>query len=108
LIRFLTERPRHTRQEIPIQSVARLLVAAYLIEAGIVLVIAPWTQYWAHNYFGLLWPWLGNLMASAYVRGGVSGVGLITMAVGVRQLLAHMFARDSEPTMPTDSGAPSS
>jgi len=73
-----------------------------------VLVIGPWTQYWAHNYFGLLWPWLGNLMGSAYVRGGVSGIGLITMAAGVRQLVARMFASGTEPTTPADPGAPSS
>lgn len=89
-----------------ISSVARLLVAAYLIEAGLVLVIAPWTQFWAHNYFGLSWPWLGDLMGSAYVRGAVSGVGLITIAAGVRQLIARMFARGVDPAPPPESGPP--
>ena len=72
------------------------------------LVIAPWTPLWTHNYFGLLWPWLGHLMGSAYVRGAVSGVGLITIAAGVRDLIAGMFARRSEPTSPLDPGGPPS
>jgi hypothetical protein len=73
-----------------------------------VLVIAPWTPFWVHNYFGAVWPWLGDLMASAYVRGGVTGVGLITIAAGVRDLLARIFARSSDPTSPLDPGPPPS
>jgi len=91
---------------LPIQVVARLLVAAYLIEAGLVLVIAPWTQFWTHNYFGLLWPWLGDLMGSAYVRGAVSGVGLITIAAGLRDLFVRFVARSVEPPSPPNPGVP--
>jgi hypothetical protein len=75
--------------------VARLLVATYLIYAGLMLAIAPWTQFWVHNYFGQAWPWLGALMGSAYVRGGVTGVGLITMATGVRDLAGRLRARSA-------------
>lgn len=68
------------------------------------LVIAPWTtQFWTHNYFGQLWPWLGDLMANAYVRGGVTGVGLITIVTGLRDLAGRLRAGGADATTPPDS-----
>ena len=68
-------------------------MAAYLVEAGVLLVIAPWTVAWQHNYFGSLFPPLGTLMVNEFVRGGVSGVGLITVVAGLRDLTSAIFAR---------------
>jgi hypothetical protein len=85
--------------------VRRLLFAAYLIEAGLLLIIVPWTASWHQNYFGLLLPALGEIMANEYVRGAVSGVGLITAFAGVRDLAAAIAARQArrseEPSVPT-------
>ena len=72
------------------------------------LAIAPWTQLWSHNYFGQLWPWLGELMASAYVRGGVTGVGLITIATGLRDLAGRLRAPGTDTPPPPDSTPTSS
>jgi len=69
-----------------------------------VLAIAPWTQFWVHNYFGQAWPWLGALMGSAYVRGGVTGVGLITMAAGLRDLAGRLSAGGA--STPPDATSP--
>jgi hypothetical protein len=68
-------------------------MAAYLIEAGLVLAVAPWTPFWERNYFAHLWPAIGMMMANAYVQGAVTGIGLITMTAGVRDLLAAIFGR---------------
>ena len=80
--------------------VRRLLVAAYLVEAGLLLVIAPWTASWDHNYFGMLVPALGNIMINQFVRGGVSGIGLITAVSGLRDLTAAIFARQADRPRP--------
>lgn len=68
-----------------------MLIAAYLVEAGLFLTISPWTQFWAHNYFALAYPVVGSLMSSPYVRGGVTGVGLVTVIAGLRDL-AYVLA----------------
>jgi hypothetical protein len=85
-----------------------LLVASYLVEAGLLLVIAPWTGSWQHNYFGSLLPWLGQLMVNEFVRGAVSGVGVITASAGLRDLTAAIFARHAERRRPPEptSGMP--
>jgi len=70
-----------------------LLVAAYLIEAGILLIVAPWTRWWQHNVFVDVAPMIAEVMANRFVRGGVSGIGLITLLGGLRDLAAAFFAR---------------
>lgn len=75
--------------------IRRLLLAAYLIEAGLVLIVVPWTASWQHNYFGAVLPPLGQVMTNPFVRGGISGVGIITIAAGLRDLAAALFARRS-------------
>lgn len=64
-----------------------------MLEAGLLLVLAPWTQLWERNYFGDLWPWLDVIMENMYARGAVSGVGLITAWVGLRDLIAAVMGR---------------
>lgn len=93
---------RHSRES-PIHHVLRWLIAAYLIEAGLVLTVWPWTAFLERNYFALAWPMLGQIMESAYFRGAVTGVGLVTMAAGVRDLAAAIVGRraaaDETPTL---------
>ena len=75
--------------------VTRLLIAAYLLEAGVLLIIAPWSpSFWDRNRFGDL-PVIAGLMESDYVRGAVSGVGVLTALAGVRDLFALIFGRSS-------------
>ena len=74
--------------------VTRLLIAAYLIEAGVFLVLAPWWGgFWERNSIAAAMPAVGRLMANDYVRGAVSGVGVVTALVGLWDLLMLLFVR---------------
>ena len=77
-------------------------MAAYLVEAGLVLTIAPWTIFWERNYFAHMFVPIGAWMSSAFVKGGVTGIGLVTAFAGLRDLsgaiLARSAASDSPPT----------
>ena len=57
--------------------------------------MAPWTASWQHNYFGTRLLWLGDWMSNQFVRGAVSGVGLVTSVAGLRDLSAAIIARHS-------------
>lgn len=81
------------RREIAIRFVSRLLVAAYLVEAGLLLVLAPWTTLWERNFFAAAVPALGDWMANEFVRGGVTGVGVVTAIAGLRDLTGAFLAR---------------
>lgn len=72
------------------------------MEAGLVLTIAPWSQFWTQNYFAHTIAWLGVWMANAFVRGAVTGVGIVTTVAGLRDLSGVILARSaaSEPSQP--------
>ena len=57
--------------------------------------MAPWITSWQQNYFGARFAVLGGWMGNEFVRGAISGVGLITAAAGVRDLASTIFDRRS-------------
>jgi len=69
-----------------------LFFALYCIEAGVFFTIVPWTRVWTVN------PWLHHSMAIAvwadnpFVRGFISGFGVVHIMIGVRYIIA--FARE--------------
>ena len=81
---------------------SRLSVIFYIIlclEIGIVLTILPWVPHgwmglsdWGNNYFLLFAAnktgyGLQRLVSSGWVRGAVSGVGLLNIAMGIWELI---------------------
>jgi hypothetical protein len=67
----------------------------YLVEAGLLLVISPWTVMWQRNYFTDLLPWLGPIMETAGVRSVVVGTGIVTAIAGMSDLRAVLFSRST-------------
>lgn len=67
------------------------LVAFILIclETGALLVYLPWKESWGNNYFliavaeKLRWPGLINFVLSGYVRGAITGLGLVNIMLGI-------------------------
>jgi hypothetical protein len=65
----------------------RLVVAAFFFEAGLVLLILPWSGFWDRN---LLFEWsqtLFELTRNAYIRGAVSGLGFLNLWIGVIEVI---------------------
>jgi ribosomal protein S18 acetylase RimI-like enzyme len=81
------------RREADISLFTRLLFAAYFLEAGLILVIAPWTNFWNVNVFIERYPSVQEILASPFIRGAVSGVGGITTLAGVAELATAIVAR---------------
>jgi hypothetical protein len=62
-----------------------------LLEAGLLLVLVPWSAFWDRNYFSETLPWLRQLMANGFVRGAVSGLGVLNLIAAIGELV-DMFA----------------
>lgn len=92
--------------ELAIRFVTRLLVAAYLVEAGLLLILAPWTSFWDRNVFASAVPWIADWMSSRFVRGGVTGIGFVTTIAGLRDLTLLILTRPSARARATDSTSP--
>ena len=69
-----------------------LFFALYCLEAGLFFTVAPWTRLWTENpllHSLALAPWANN----PFVRGFVSGLGVIHLIVGTRDLIRVFRAR---------------
>ena len=78
----------------------RLLQIVFFFEVGFVLALVPWSAYWDRNYFADTLPWLGAIITNDFVRGGVTGLGLVNLAVGTMELISVFVARrDEEPVL---------
>ena len=63
------------------------MFAAYFLEAGFVLIVAPWkTAFWDRNFFIERLPLLETLLSNVFVRGAVSGIGCLTTLAGLAEL----------------------
>ena len=59
---------------------------ALLLESGLLLVLIPWSAFWDRNYFVGWSPAIGALLTSNYLRGAVTGLGLINVWAAVGEL----------------------
>ena len=49
-----------------------------------------WPAFWERNYFVLTWPLLRTFLLNNFVRGAVSGLGVVNLFAGVAEL-AYLF-----------------
>jgi hypothetical protein len=79
----------------------RLLLVAYFIEVGLLLVLVPWSPFWERNYFLTAFPALQDIVRNNYLRGGVSGLGVVNLLMGFNELASVLLARRRLETMET-------
>jgi hypothetical protein len=68
------------------------LIVALLLEAGLLLILIPWSTFWDRNYFGEAVPSLHAVLTNNFVRGGVSGLGLVNVLAALGEL-SDLFLR---------------
>jgi hypothetical protein len=79
----------------------RLLLVAYFIEVGLLLVLVPWSPFWERNYFVAAYPAIHEFISNHYVRGAVSGLGVVNLLLGFNELASVLMARRRMETMET-------
>jgi hypothetical protein len=82
--------------EADITALTRLIFAAYFLEAGLILIVAPWSAFWDHNILAAWYPPAAALITNAFVRGAVTGIGLITAVAGLIELAGVFGLRRRE------------
>ena len=66
----------------------RLLAVAFILfcfEIGLFLVFVPWSNLWEHNALLIYLP-VRALLLNNFVRGAVSGLGVIDLFLGFGEL----------------------
>ena len=77
---------------------------ALYVEVGLLLVVLPWSAFWEHNYFVYAWPALRPVLINLFLRGAVSGLGVVNLFAGFAEL-APVFAVGSSPDAPVGDRA---
>jgi hypothetical protein len=57
----------------------RVVLLLLWLELGLMLILVPWSDMWEINYFLYQYPALGLIMKNPYLRGAVSGLGLMNV-----------------------------
>jgi hypothetical protein len=76
--------------------VRRLVQIVFFFEVGFVLTIVPWSTYWDRNYFADVLPALHAVITNNFIRGAVTGLGLVNVWMGIVELLSVFIARRDE------------
>ena len=74
--------------EVHILSLRRMLLAVFFLEIGALLIVVPWTSFWDQNVFIESSSLLQRMFNNHFVRGAVSGLGVINLGVAVLEIVS--------------------
>ena len=74
----------------------RLFIVAFFFEIGFALVVVPWSAFWDRNYFAEAVPAIHAFITNNFVRGAVSGLGVINLIAGLGELISILLARNTD------------
>jgi hypothetical protein len=71
-----------------------LIFIVFCMELGMFLVIFPWSEFWDRGFFSSLGPDLRAYWDNAYLRGAVSGLGIVNVYISLMEIFRlRRFAR---------------
>lgn len=75
-------------------KMSAVLFITFCLEIGFFLLVFPWTEAWENNYFSSLIPEWHKWWDNMYLRGAVSGVGVVNLYISfIEMFRLRRFAR---------------
>jgi hypothetical protein len=75
-------------------KVSSVVFITFCLEMGLFLLIFPWTEAWDGNYFSGVFPNIKPYWDNLYVRGAVSGMGVVNLYISLVEIFRlRRFAR---------------
>ncbi len=72
-----------------LQRLWLVVLVLFCLEIGILLTVLPWTKLWTDNSLLMGFPALKQFFSNNFVRGLVSGLGLIDIWMGVAEAVTY-------------------
>jgi len=66
-----------------------MVFVLFCLEIGIILTVAPWTQFWTTNSLLLGYPRVREFFAYPFVRGLISGVGVTDIWLAIAEAIQY-------------------
>jgi hypothetical protein len=63
--------------------ILRVLLLLVWMEVGCTLIVIPWSEIWDTNYFLYRYPEIGVFVKNSYLRGAVSGLGVMNILFAI-------------------------
>src|SRR5512133_3742093 len=71
------------RSAVWLHRICLVIFVIFCIELGMLLAVLPWTPVWVNNGLVASYPLLKSLLHGNFVRGLVTGFGLIDIWIGI-------------------------
>ncbi len=81
--------PKPTRSQVWMYRVWVVVFVLFCLEVGIVLMVGPWTHAWTENSLSASFPAIQEFLMNDFVRGAVSGLGLIDFWIGISRAISY-------------------
>ncbi len=82
----------------------RLFLVALFLEIGLLLIVIPWwSALWEQNYFAQAVPAVQAVTSNYYLRGAITGLGLVNVYLGLTELVSVLTSRSSPPSPTLDA-----
>ncbi len=78
--------------------VIRVLFIVYFLEAGMFLVMAPWSRFWNSRLLSSAPDWIASVLASPFSRGFITGLGLLHVAAAITDI--ELWRRENAQRVP--------
>lgn len=72
-----------------IDRMALVIRVVFYIELGMLLAVLPWTRLWTDNGLATSLPKLREILQMNFVRGVVTGVGLVDVWIGIWEAVRY-------------------
>jgi hypothetical protein len=63
-----------------------IVFIAFCLELGLFLLVFPWSPLWDRNFFSALAPVWRQYWDNAYLRGAVSGLGVLNVYISLAEI----------------------
>ncbi len=87
--------PPPKRRRVWAQRVWLVVFVLFCLEVGIILVWCPWTKIWSENSILLSYPTLRGFLMLSFVRGAISGLGLVNIWMGIAEAIRYREVHDA-------------
>jgi len=78
-----------------LQRVSLFILVLFCIYLGVLVTVLPWwTRVWDHNMFLAARPTLAHLLHNGYIRGIISGLGLLDIWIGISEAIHYRDYKD--------------
>lgn len=76
-----------------IDRIGLVIKVVFYIELGMLLAVLPWTRVWTDNSLILGYPTFRAILQLSFVRGVVTGIGLVDIWIGIWEAVHYRDKR---------------